>query len=161
MFVTSVVCTRSPMTNLFAAGGVTVMLEVPLCPSLVAVIVAEPAAAAVTSPLPLTLATGVLLLDHVTARPASALPLASLRVATSETVPLTVTVVEAGVTLTEATGRGDGSATVTAAESRLLPLEARMKTLPAARPRTTPAPLTVARLVFALAHVTELGGRWF
>src|SRR5438045_7781146 len=81
MFVTSVVCTRSPMTNLFAAGGVTVMLEVPLCPSLVAVIVAEPAAAAVTSPLPSTLATDVLLLDHVTSRPVSALPLASFGVA--------------------------------------------------------------------------------
>src|SRR5437879_10752551 len=42
MFVTSVVCTRSPTTNLFAAGDVTVTLEVPLCPSLVAVIVADP-----------------------------------------------------------------------------------------------------------------------
>src|SRR5204863_191446 len=80
-------------TGRFADAGVTVteltatpdtvMLEVPLCPSLVAVIVAEPAAPAVTSPLPSTLATDVLLLDHVTARPVSALPLASFGVALS------------------------------------------------------------------------------
>src|SRR5207248_3328106 len=51
-----------------------------LCPSLVAVMVAEPAAAAVTTPVPLTAATLALLLAHVIARPASALPFASLSV---------------------------------------------------------------------------------
>src|SRR5438094_529934 len=80
-------------TGRFADAGVTVteltatpdtvMLEVPLCPSLVAVIVAEPDVPPVTSPLPSTLATAVLLLDHVTARPVSALPLASFGVALS------------------------------------------------------------------------------
>src|SRR5213593_330968 len=48
---------------------VTVMTAVPLCPSLVAVIVADPAAAPVTSPLELTVATEALLLDQVIARP--------------------------------------------------------------------------------------------
>src|SRR5438552_12747745 len=103
MFVTSVVCTRSPTTNLFAAGDVTVTLAVPLCPSLVAVIVADPAAAAVTSPLPSTLATDVLLLDHVTVRPASAVPLASFGVAVGCTVRPTGTAPEGGATLPDAT----------------------------------------------------------
>jgi hypothetical protein len=95
----------------------------------------------------------------MTTRPASGLPLASLGVATSESVPPTVTVTEFGARVTDATGSGDGIATVTAAESCLLPLEARMKRLPAARPRTTPAPLTVATLELLLAHETEFGGR--
>src|SRR5437870_4861673 len=73
MFVTSVVCTRSPMTNLFAAAGVTVMPEVPLCPSLVAVIVADPAPVAVTNPVALTVAAEPLLVDQVTGRPTNGL----------------------------------------------------------------------------------------
>ena len=104
--------------------AVTDTEAVPLCPSLVAVIAADPAAAAVTSPAPLTAATPVLLLRHVIARPDSVLPFASLSDATSETVPPTVTVTELGATLTDATGTGAGSTTVTAAESRLLPLVA-------------------------------------
>ena len=103
----------------------------------------------------------MLLLRHVIARPDSVLPFASLSDATSETVPPTVTVTELGATLTEATGRGAGSTTVTAAESRLLPLVARMKSSPALRPRTTPDPLTVATPELALAQATELGGRLF
>src|SRR5438876_612328 len=69
--------------NCCVPGGVTVMAEVPLCPSLVAVIVADPAATPVTSPLPLTVAAAVLLLCHVTVRPTSGLPFASLGVAVS------------------------------------------------------------------------------
>ena len=68
------------------AGPVTVMVDVPLCPSLVAVIVAEPAVTPVTSPLPVTVATDALLLLHVTTRPDNVLPLASLAVAVSCTV---------------------------------------------------------------------------
>ena len=49
----------------------TVMALVPLFPSLVAVIVAEPAATAVTSPLSFTVATEALLLDQMTTRPGS------------------------------------------------------------------------------------------
>src|SRR5256885_815022 len=65
------------------AGPVTVTVAVALCPSLVAVIVAEPAATPVTSPLPLTVATDVLPLLHVTTRPDNVLPLASFVVAVS------------------------------------------------------------------------------
>ncbi len=141
--------------------AVTDTVAVPLYPSLVAVIVAAPTAAALTTPVPLTMATPALLLAHVMARPASVLPFASWSVATSETVPPTVTVTAPGATLSDATGGGDGSTTVTAAESRLLPLLARIKRPPAARPRTTPAELTVASPLFVLVQLTELGGRLF
>src|SRR5436305_1953415 len=101
-------------TGRFADAGVTVteltatpdtvMLEVPLCPSLVAVIVAEPDVPPVTSPLPSTLATAVLLLDQVTVRPVNGFPLASFGVAVSWTVWPTCTVADAGLTVTELTG---------------------------------------------------------
>jgi len=80
------------------------MAEVPLCPSLVAVIVAEPTAAPLTRPLALTVATDVLLLDQLTVRPDSGLPLASFGVAVSCTVDPTCTVAEGGATVTVATG---------------------------------------------------------
>ena len=67
-------------------GAVTVRLAVPVLPSLVALIVAEPIVTPETSPEPLTVATEVLLLDQVTARPESVLPFASLSVAVSCTV---------------------------------------------------------------------------
>src|SRR5213082_1144197 len=84
--------------------AVTAMDDVPLCPSLVAVIVADPAATAVTSPLPLTRAIVVSLLDHATTRPDKILPLASLAVAVSCAVCPTDTVADDGVTVIEATG---------------------------------------------------------
>src|SRR5436853_15861 len=85
-------------------GAVTVILEAPLLPSLVAVIVADPVTFAVTRPLVLTVATVVLSLDHVVVRPASGLLLASRGVAVSCTVWPTGTLAEGGVTVTEATG---------------------------------------------------------
>src|SRR5213080_1545278 len=89
-----------------AEAGVTVTAAVPLRPSLVAVIVAEPAAAPLTRPLLLTVATAVLLLDHVTLRPDSRFPFASLSVAVSCTAWPACTVADAGVTVTDATGAG-------------------------------------------------------
>src|SRR5438046_3977082 len=80
------------------------MAAVPLWPSLVAVIVAEPATVAVTSPVPFTVATGVLLLDHATGRPVSTVPFASFRVAVSCCVCPTGTLADAGLTVTDATG---------------------------------------------------------
>src|SRR2546426_8060240 len=64
-------------------GTVTVIAAVPLWPSLVAVIVAAPTATPLTNPLPFTVATPALPLPHVTTRPVSAAPLASLRVTVS------------------------------------------------------------------------------
>jgi hypothetical protein len=86
-------------------GGGTVTVAVPLCPSLVAVIVAEPAATPVANPLALTVAWPALLLAHVTTRPDSALPLASRGVAVSWIVCPTLTLDDAGATSTDATAR--------------------------------------------------------
>src|SRR5207253_8509760 len=77
-------CTEAEggVTSTVATGTfVTVTDEVPLFPSLVAVIVAVPGVTPETSPLLLTAATDVLELDHVTVRPESGFPLASLGVA--------------------------------------------------------------------------------
>jgi hypothetical protein len=60
-------------------GAVTVTVAVPDLPSLVAVILALPAPTAETTPVPFTVATAVLPLAHVTERPVSTFPLASLR----------------------------------------------------------------------------------
>src|SRR5215208_6655567 len=97
----------------------TVTAALPLCPSLVAVIVAEPAVTAVTRPLAFTVATDVLVLDQVTARPASVVPFASFGVAVSSIVCPTFRDADAGVTATSATGM---LVTVTAAVPLLLPL---------------------------------------
>src|SRR5947207_13066202 len=87
-----------------ADGGVTVMAAVPLCPSLMAVIVAEPATTPLTSPLELTVAADVLLLAQAIARPDSGLPAASFGVAVSCGALPAGTLAEAGLTVTEATG---------------------------------------------------------
>src|SRR5439155_1508395 len=72
---------------------VTLMAAVAVWPSLVAVIVADPAAPPVTSPLELTVATVALLVDQFTTRPDSGFPLASLGVAGScATVTVAVSV---------------------------------------------------------------------
>jgi hypothetical protein len=55
-------------------AAVTVMLDVPDFPELVAVIVAEPAATPVTTPLELTVAAAALFVDHVTVCPVIAFP---------------------------------------------------------------------------------------
>src|SRR5216117_2048406 len=94
--------------NRSAAGALvcTVIVAAPLFPSLVAVIVAEPAVTPVTSPVPDTVATAKGLPAHVTARPASGLPAASFVAAANCTVAPAASVATAGVTATDATGRG-------------------------------------------------------
>jgi hypothetical protein len=62
---------------------VTVRAAVPLLPSLVAVMVAEPGTTPVTWPLGFTVATLVLLLVHDTVRPVNVLPAESCGVAVS------------------------------------------------------------------------------
>src|SRR5205823_1194426 len=95
------------VTSTVATGTfVTVTDEVPLFPSLVAVIVAVPGVTPDTSPLLLTVATVVLELDHVTVRPESGFPPASLGVPVSCTVWPACTEAVAGVTSTDATGTG-------------------------------------------------------
>src|SRR5882672_3075138 len=85
--------------------GETVIAPVPLCPSLVAVIVTgPPAETPVTNPVGFTVATAVLLLVHITRRPVRTFPTASFVVAVSCTDPPGAIVAVAGVTVTEATG---------------------------------------------------------
>jgi len=130
---------------------VTVIAELPLCPSLVAVIVADPAALAVTSPLAFTVAAAVLLLAHVTTLPGSGVPLASRGVAVSCPVCPTVRPRLGGATLTVATGT---LVTVTAALPLCPSLVAVIVADPAALGVTSPLPFTVATTVSLLPHVT-------
>src|SRR2546430_15042605 len=127
------------------------MSAVPPGPSLMPVIVAEPATTPLTSPLELTVATAVLLLDHVIVRPVSALPLASSGVAASWSVLPAGTLPEAGLTVPDATGT---CTTVMAAVPLCPSLVAVIVAEPATLPVTSPLELTVATDVLELAHVT-------
>jgi len=62
------------VTVVTTGGAVTVMLEVPVLPELVAVIVADPAATPVTTPAEFTVAAAALLVVHVTVCPVMTLP---------------------------------------------------------------------------------------
>src|SRR5437773_2776571 len=123
------------------------MVALPLLPSLVAVIVAEPTATAVTRPLALTVATAVLLLDQVTTRPVPVAPVESWVTAESCRVPPTNRLAEAGLTVKEATGTRD---TVMAAVPLLPSLVAVIVAEPAATAVTNPLLLTVATAVLLL-----------
>ena len=94
-FGVAVNCVVAPMNTLAGDGvtatrktgtSVTVTADVPVCPSLVAVIVVVPGVSPVTSPVADTDATSGLLELHETARPLSALPFASFMVAVSDAV---------------------------------------------------------------------------
>jgi hypothetical protein len=132
---------------------VTVTLAAPLFPSLVAVMVADPTATPVTTPLDDTVAMPVLELAHVTARPVSTLLLASYAVAVSCTVCPTATLGAVGETVTDATGAGT-AVIVTLAVPLFPSLVAVIVAEPAATPLTTPLDVTVATPVFELDQVT-------
>src|SRR5439155_771427 len=140
------------ITSTVATGAfVTVIDEVPLFPSLVAVIVAGPGVTPETRPPLLTVAPDVLELDHVTVRPESGFPPASLGVAVSCTVWPACTEAVAGVTSTDATGTG----VTVIVEVPLLPsLVAVIVADPGVIPETRPPLLTVATDVLELDHVT-------
>src|SRR6266851_4330886 len=164
-FGVAVSCCVAPTSRLAAAGLTvtlatgtfsTVMADVPLIPSLVAVIVAEPAAMPVTNPLALTVATAVLLLPHVTTRPARATPFTSFGVAVSCCVAPTSRLAAAGLTVTLATG----TFSTVMADVPLIPsLVAVLVAEPAAMPVTNPLALTVATAVLLLPHVTTRPAR--
>src|SRR5215469_12888374 len=120
------------------------MVALPLWPSLVAVIVAVPAATAVTSPVAETVATDDAFVLHVTVRPVSVLPFASVNVVVSVVVPPTVSVALPGLTATVATG---ARVTVTVAEPDAAPLVAVIVAVPGATPVTTPDAETLATLL--------------
>src|SRR5437667_386479 len=136
---------------------VTVTVAVPLLPSLVAVIVADPTALLVRRPLVLTVATAALLVAQVTTRPESVPPAESLVTAESCVEVPTVIVADEGDRPKDAT---DTVLTVTVAESWREPPLACALTLycpgaPGAlyRPRCT-APIEVSVMLPAVAvHV--------
>jgi hypothetical protein len=135
------------------------MAAVPLIPSLVAVIVAEPTATPVTRPALLTLATLGLPLAQVTTRPLNGAPAASRGVADNCVVAPTCTLAEAGVTVTELTGTTGAVVTVILAVPLRPSLVAVIVADPGAAPVTSPLPLTVAMLLLLLDHVTTRPGR--
>jgi len=102
---------------------------------------------------PAALATPLLLLAQVTTRPVSGLPLASFGIAVSCTAPPTNTSVDAGLTVTDATGAVDAATVI--ADVPLWPsLVAVIVAVPANLPVTSPLVFTVATPVFEVAHVT-------
>src|SRR2546422_7498979 len=113
------------------------MALLPLCPSLVAEIVAVPTTSPLTSPPADTVATAPLLVAHVTTRPVSGLPFASFGVAVSCTVCPAATLAGAGLTVTEATG---AKVTVTVA----VPLFPSLVSVSVAVPAATPGIATVS-----------------
>ncbi len=143
-------CCVAPTTTVGAAGvtvidatgtGATVTTAVPGLPSLVAEIVAVPAAIAVTSPEPLTVARDASDVDQIVVRPVSVPPPASSRAAISCCVAPTATVGAAGVTVIDATGTG---ASVTTAVPDFPSLVAVIVAVPTAAAVTNPEALTVA-----------------
>ena len=135
-------------------GTVTVIAAVPVFVSLLAVIVALPAATAVTSPLELTEAMLEFELDHVTTRPVSTLLLASRVVGVSCTVAPMSKLDEVGATVTDATGTGAGALTVIVAIALLPSLVTVICVTPALTAVTKPSELTDAIAGFALEDVT-------
>src|SRR6266581_2053378 len=133
-----------------ATGTMTVIAALPLLPSLAAVMLAVPAASAVTSPLPFTVATPGASVDQVVVRPESGFPLASSSVAVSCCVAPAYIDAVAGLTLTEATGTGF---TVIAAAALFPSLVAVMFAEPTATPGTSPFAFTVATLGASLDQV--------
>src|SRR5437867_836294 len=126
-------------------------LAEPLFPSLVAVIVTDPAATPVTRPLADTVASAAFELVHVTARPVSTFPAASLGAAVSCVVAPTNTVAVAGLTVTDATGTLD---TVTAAVPLCPSLVAVIVAAPTAIPVTSPLADTVATALLLVLQLT-------
>src|SRR6266446_1416863 len=155
MFGTCPLATGSSVgsaTDPAGGGACTVTTDVPLLPSLVAVIVVvPPSATSVTSPVADTVMIVGVLDAHATARPVSVVPLASLSVTFSWMVPWSGSVAGVGLTTTVVTGT---SVSVTAALPAFPSLVAVLVAVPAATPFTSPLLLTVAILVLLLAHVT-------
>ena len=152
LFGVAVSCWVSPTVTLVVVGvtltdatgtELTLIVAVPLFPSLAAVMATgPPVATPITSPVALTVATPTLLLVHVTVRPGRGFPALSFAVAMSCTVSPTAMPAVAGVTVTDATGTGF---TVIVAVALCFPLVAVMITgPPAAAPVTSPVAFTGA-----------------
>jgi hypothetical protein len=156
----AVSCTEPPTYTLGAAGlsvtdatgrSVTVIVAEPLLPSLVAVTVAVPVATPATRPPVDTVATPERFEIHVTIRPVSTLPFASLATTTSCFVDPTDKFADSGLTVTDATGT---LLTATAAVPVFPSLVAVIVTAPGATADTSPVEDTVATAGALEAQVT-------
>jgi hypothetical protein len=125
-------------------------VDVPVLPSLVAVIVAVPVPTPVTTPVAETVAIAVALELHVTMRPVSVLPPASFVMAVNACVVPATTLAETGLTVTVATGTGT---TLTVAVPVFPSLVAVIVAVPRATPLTKPPEVTVAMPVLSELHV--------
>jgi hypothetical protein len=95
------------LTVTVATGAaVTVIVALPLCPSLVAVMLVDPTATGVTTPCASTVATAVLAELQVITRPVSTFPFASRVMAAACDEPIVVIEFGVRLTLTVATGTG-------------------------------------------------------
>src|SRR5258705_9057261 len=142
---------KSSLNTVAADTAVTVTFAEPLTPPLVAVLDVVPAATAVTTPEPDTVANAVFPLAHVTVRPVRTLLLASRSVTAACTLAPAATVPPGMVTATEATGT---RATVTDALPVRPSLVAVMFVVPEPTAVTSPLAVTVAIAVLPLAQVT-------
>jgi hypothetical protein len=137
----------------FTGASVTVIEEVPVCVSLVAVIVVAPAPTAVTRPFSSTVAAAGLLEVHAIARPVRTLLAASLSVGVSccvGVIPRTK-LAEVGLRVTVATG---ASVTVIEDVPVLVSLVAVIVAVPAARAVTKPFASTVAAVASLEVHAS-------
>jgi hypothetical protein len=137
----------------FTGASVTVIEEVPVFVSLVAVIVVVPAPTAVTRPFPSTVAIAGLLDTQVTGRPVRTLLFTSLVTALSSCVGVipSTKLAEAGVTVTVLTG---AIVTVIDDVPVFVSLVAVIVVLPAATAVTRPFASTVAAAELLEVHVT-------
>jgi hypothetical protein len=133
-------------------GALTVTLVVPILPSLVARIAAEPIATAVTKPLLETVATDVLDDAQVMVRPPNAVPVESRGVAPMVAVSPGTREAVAGSIVTDATGAGS-ACTATRDTPLTPPVAAVMFALPPARAVTKPLLDTVATAVLSLVQL--------
>src|SRR5207245_2465125 len=132
-------------------GLVTVMAALPLCPSLVAVMVAEPAVTPVTNPLPFTVAMDPLPLAQTIVRPVNTLPDPSLVVAVSCAVWPACTLADAGLTVTVATGTLETEMTAVPVRPSLVAV---IVAEPTATAPASPLPFTAATDGLLLVQVT-------
>jgi hypothetical protein len=136
------------------AGALTAIAAEPVCPSLDAVIDTLPAAAAVTSPEPETVAIPVFPEVQLITRPVSTLLLASRVTADSCADAPTCRLALAGDTDTDVTGIGTGALTLRREELVLPSLEALIIALPGPTALTSPVASTVATPTLSLSQVT-------
>jgi hypothetical protein len=128
------------------AGAVTVTADVPFPVPLCAVMAAEPAATAVTSPLGETVATFVFDESHVMVGLDTVPPLDSFTVALSCLLPATASETDEGETATETVG-GGAAVTCTSAYAACAADDTRIFARPGFRPVTTPWSDTTAMVV--------------